>query len=423
MVADSATILKRFYFLERELVLLQAGWLPAVEHWESKLLLPEILWQSAVLTSEFRKRILELRFPERRLQIDDSDGVLRFLPWLGEAPSAAAFVHALGHAIKPHVLSLYRHYEDLADKLNDGPTLFFLRHAMTDLESHITRLRSLGEATLQAFPEQAGEAMAWSTAVQELMDSVPAEVFFSQESVAIGEVASLENLRQPFAIRRTGVRDRRFTRAAFAWPDRHTPQEPGEGLQLQIRQAVHHINEVWAAEMAAACLYDFGRDGPHEFFEEAARWCYDEIRHCRMGYERLKAWGFADADIPLDAFSYNAGAGVDALVRLGIIFFFETTYIHTKPARTKIFAAMGDRLSSHDMDFDWADELIHTHYGKKWLQAFLAESGDPRSLNDIKEEGQNAVKRQQAAATEANKAESLAIFHALLSKVRPASLL
>ncbi|MFZ4779221.1 MAG: hypothetical protein ACOYM3_27985 [Terrimicrobiaceae bacterium] len=44
-------------------------------------------------------------------------------------------------------------------------------------------------------------------------------------------------------------------------------------------------------------------------------------------------------------------------------------------------------------------------------------------MNDIKEEGQNAVKRQQAEATEANKAESMAIFHAMLSKVRPASLL
>ena len=43
MVPDSAKILKRFYFLQQEMILMQAGWLPGTEHWQSKLLLPEFL--------------------------------------------------------------------------------------------------------------------------------------------------------------------------------------------------------------------------------------------------------------------------------------------------------------------------------------------------------------------------------------------
>lgn len=185
---------------------------------------------------------------------------------------------------------------------------------------------------------------------------------------------------KPFSIQRLGERDARFRLLKFAWPDMLDPKfGAGEELRLQVRQAVHHLNEVWAAEMAAACLYDLSAEADHEFLVDAARWCYDEIRHCRMGFTRLREWGFTLDQMPLCAFSYNAGAESDALTRLGIIFYFESTYIHTKSQRMKIFGQAGDRVSSHDMDFDWADEQIHAHYGSKWLGHFLKKRGDTRA--------------------------------------------
>jgi uncharacterized ferritin-like protein (DUF455 family) len=177
------------------------------------------------------------------------------------------------------------------------------------------------------------------------------------------------------------------------------------------------VNEVWAAEMAAACLHDFGRTAPHEFLDDAARWCYDEIRHCRMGYERLKAWGFDDGDIPLDSFSYDAGADVDALIRLGIIFYFEATYIHTKKERMIVFGQLGDQLSSHDMDFDWADELIHTYYGKRWVEEFLKQSDTAKTLRDVKESAREAVFRKIAQATPEEKAATSLNFQRVMQKM------
>ncbi len=145
--------------------------------------------------------------------------------------------------------------------------------------------------------------------------------------------------------------------------------------------------------MAAAVLFDLADDGPPDFLEEAARWCYDEIRHCRMGYTRLQEWGFKMDEMPLGSYSYDAGAEADPITRLGIIFYFETTYIHTKPERAKIFGNDGDRISSHDMDFDWADELIHTYYGKRWLEYFLKRKADKRSPMDIKKAAEGCVQR------------------------------
>lgn len=417
MVTPSAKILKRFYFLERELILQQAGWLPGTVHWETKLLLPELLWESSILTRELRQRILELRYPERRIAIEQEAPVLDYFRRFRNAPSAAAYVLALAHEIKPWLLGVYRRYLEKSDQLDDGPSQFLLRHGIADLEAQIVRLGAVAAASLQAAPELAAEARAWAFSVGAALRALPLDAMVEEEPVMPEPAVPPLAGERPFEIARKGARDPRFQVVEFAWPDRHTPGFAGEGRQLQARQAVHHVNEVWAAEMAAACLHDFGPSAPHEFVEDAARWCFDEIRHCRMGYERLRSWGFADHEIPLDAFSYDAGAELDALTRLGIIFYFEATYIHTKKDRTRIFGDMGDRLSSHDMDFDWADELIHTYYGKKWLETFLGQAALEQKLEDVKKNAREAVFRRIALVTEEDKARTAAIFDRTLAKM------
>ncbi len=77
MVEASARILKRFYLMQRELVLMQAGCLPGTDHWQSKLLLPECLWQDALVADTFRRRVLELRFPRREIGVGDDAPILQ----------------------------------------------------------------------------------------------------------------------------------------------------------------------------------------------------------------------------------------------------------------------------------------------------------------------------------------------------------
>ncbi len=418
MVSDSAAVLKRFYFLQREIIRLEAGWFPAIAHWETKLLLPEVMWQDSRVTHELRERVLELRYPERRLEIDDNVKLLEWFKAMGDAPHALAFTSVLSRVLKPFVRGLFQTYLECADALDDGPTVFFLSHAIQVLDRQITRLQELQAMAEQAFPTLAASAAEWRAGFAEALAACPFHAFFSAEATVPPAPAHLARLGRSFAIDRLGQRDPRFRLVRFAWPDRHTPGPAGSGRQLQVRQGVHHVNEVWAAEMAAACLHDLAPEAPAEFLLDAARWCYDEIRHCRMGYERLRAWGYADGEIPLDNFSYAAGADADPLIRLGIIFFFETTYIHTKPERTKLFRELGDRLSSHDMDFDWADELIHTHYGKRWLDHFLSATGDSRRPSDIKELASQAVRKVQLTASAADQAATEAIFQAMMSRAR-----
>ena len=80
----------------------------------------------------------------------------------------------------------------------------------------------------------------------------------------------------------------------------------GEGVALQLRSAVSHLNEVWAVETAGRILDELSPELGWEFTHQAARWLYDETRHMLMGKERLARWGFEPAEIPLGGYIYEA---------------------------------------------------------------------------------------------------------------------
>jgi hypothetical protein len=103
------------------------------------------------------------------------------------------------------------------------------------------------------------------------------------------------------------ARDPRYFASSFYWPDVLDPAYPyGEGLALQLRSAVSHLNEVWAVDTAGRILHDLSPELGWEFTSDAARWLYDESRHMLMGQARLARWGFEPAQIPLGGYIYEA---------------------------------------------------------------------------------------------------------------------
>jgi len=218
----------------------------------------------------------------------------------------------------------------------------------------------------------------------------------------------------------TPARDQRFALVRYYWPDIIDPTYPyGEGLALQLRSAISHINEVWAVETGGAILQAFAATLGWEFILDAARWTYDESRHCRMGWQRLSEWGFVPAETPLGSYIYDAARGQDPIYRLGMLYFFETKNIRRKPERVKQFTAFGDDLSRHDMDFDWADETIHAAYGTRWLSALLALGGDSAAdPQTIRAHCGELIEQMVQAATDAERVEIRQLADALVAKAR-----
>jgi hypothetical protein len=197
------------------------------------------------------------------------------------------------------------------------------------------------------------------------------------------------------------ARDARYFESSFYWPDVLDPAYAyGEGVALQVRSAVSHLNEVWAVDTAGRILHDLSPELGWEFTREAARWVYDESRHMLMGAERLARWGFEPAQIPLGGYIYEACEGQDPLYRLGMLGYFETKNIGRKRERAQAFHEMGDATSETDMEFDWADETLHAEYGRRWLRRLLeAREEDPESWPAVLERCEQLVHERVARST------------------------
>jgi uncharacterized protein DUF455 len=217
-----------------------------------------------------------------------------------------------------------------------------------------------------------------------------------------------------------GGRDPRYFSSSFYWPDALDPGYPyGEGVALQLRSAVSHLNEVWAVETAGRILAELSPELGWEFTRDAARWLYDETRHMLMGKERLERWGFEPAQIPLGGYIYEAWEGEDPLYGLGMLGYFETKNIGRKRERAAAFHQMGDATSETDMEFDWADETLHAEYGRRWLRALLQARGeDPESWPAVLERCEELVRARVKRATPEDLERIRACADALLDSAR-----
>ena len=375
MRMESAAILKRFFFCEEALIRGLAGWLAAIEPLDLKLALPRCIWESAQVGSALRERVFELRYPSRLMEIGTDAPVVDLFEAARHAPNAASFVHGAVHVLIPTLRSAYSTYLEAADDIGDGPTKRFLDLALREKERQIAELTPLVAGMLAANAGDHATAVVWAAALERRLHAVSGDLLKAHDAVA--DQAPLPDTRE-FSLAQIPARDPRFHLNRFYWPDNVDPSFPyGEGVALQLRSAVSHLNEVWAVETAGAILEALADTLGWEFVADAARWVYDEARHTTMGWTRLKAWGFADRELPLGSYIYLSALDQDPLYRMAMLFYFESKNIGKKVKRVEAFASYGDMSSQHDMDFDWADEGIHAGYGKRWLSALIAARGLP----------------------------------------------
>ncbi len=416
MRLGTAQILKRFHFCERSLVISASAWLPLIGGIDQKTLLPLFSWQNSRTAHELRDRVFELKYPSRAMDEEGADRPLvQLFDELRNSPSASAFFSALATVLLPALRDAYEEFLRHSDPLADAPTHRFLALALAEKRQQITTTLGWADQELARRPADRAGAEAWTSTLRERLaqlggvgtDHAPPDL----------PGAPLPGGR-PYEVPVTPARDPGYRRTRFYWPDNVDATYPyGEGFRLQLRSAVSHLNEVWAVETGGIILSAFAPVLPWEGIHDAARWTYDEARHCRMGHDRLTAWGYQTDELPLGTYIYDSQAGQDPIYRLGMLFFFETKNIGHKPQRIKAFHSLGDAASEHDMDFDWADETIHAGYGKKWLQKIMELRGeDPSHYDQIRDRCGELVRDVVATARADEVAELRALVDAIVAK-------
>jgi uncharacterized ferritin-like protein (DUF455 family) len=293
-----------------------------------------------------------------------------------DAPGADAFLDDLHGRVLPDLAGRYRTFLAETDELDDGPTVRIVAQALRDVDEQLTSGARPRTGPLEPHPE-----------------------------------------RTPFRLAERPARDDRYAPHTFYWPDTIVPEYPyGEGVALQVRSAVSHLNEVWAVDTAGAILHALAPELGWEWIRDAGRWTYDEARHMLMGKRRLESWGLPSALIPLGGYIYEACAGQDPLYRLGMLGYFETKNIGRKRERADAFHAMGDTTSETDMEFDWADETLHAEYGRRWLKQLLTTRGqDPESWQAVLDRCEELVAERVAQATNEDRERIVNAAEALLA--------
>lgn len=414
---DVAQLLKRFFFCERSLVVTVAAWIPAIDPLETKIGLARFIWQSAETANALRDRVFELRFPNRMLEEEGTDhALIELFNSVKDSPSVPAFLVGIGKVLLPALRDAYREYIEGSDTIADGPTHRFLALALSEKVQQIAAFERWTDSAVSQNPEQREDALSWSRAVAGRLSEVG--------GVGVGPAPSASSSWVPltgtktFVISSRPARDPRFWPCRFYWPDVVDPAYPyGEGMQLQIRSAISHLNEVWAVETGGVILNSFADILPWEWVHDSARWTFDEARHCQMGYQRLMSWGFEPVELPLGTYIYESASGRDPIYRLGTLYFFETKNIRHKTARAQLFHTYGDAVSEHDMDFDWADETIHAGFGRHWLKELLAARGqDPNEHEQVREGCMKLVSDYVSTATPKEVAEIKRVATALVAK-------
>jgi hypothetical protein len=414
MRMDIARILKRFYFCERALVIAQAGWIAGVPNLEAKLALSHILWQDAMTADACRNRVFELRYPSRMLEVSDDAPIIDLFQEAINAPSGAAFLLALAEVLKPAQAAAYRQYLEVADELADGPSIRFMRIAVQEKQEQVSRLKALAGVAWDACNEVVREqARTWLEEVRQALADVGGLTLEAPTAAS-----SRLSHGQPFRLAEVPARDLRFHQCRFYWPDAIDPDFPyGDGILLQLRSAVSHLNEVWAVETGGAILHAFADKLEWAYVMDAARWTYDEGRHMQMGFERLARWGFEPQEMPLGTYIYDSARGQPPIIRLGMLHYFETKNIGKKTERAAAFSSYQDSVSQHDMEFDWADETLHAHYGRRMLKRLRERYPDEvPEVGEISAQCDRLVKELIATATAEERKEIRQVAEAMIRK-------
>ena len=400
---ETAQILKRFFFCERSLIITASAWIPHIKDLDLKMTIPYFCWQNSETANALRNRVFQLRYPSQMMEHEGADRPLvDVLNQIKSAPTVGAFLKAWGEVVLPALRDAYVEFLSYADALADAPTCRFVRLAVSEKEQQIVSLKKWSDAEVTSSTGDLAITTEWVAALAKQLEALGG--IGTDDAPADMAIASIPGSCELIVPNEPG-RDERYWPCRFYWPDIIDPAFAyGEGLRLQLRSAISHINEVWAVEHGGIALSAFAEVLPWEWIFDAARWTYDESRHCRMGQHRLADWGYSPEEIPLGNYIYQSANGQDPIYRLGMLYFFETKNIGRKPERTAAFRQIGDAASEHDMDFDWADETIHASYGNRWLRALHALDPDKYpSADKIRMHCESCVNDMIASASDAEK--------------------
>jgi hypothetical protein len=139
-------------------------------------------------------------------------------------------------------------------------------------------------------------------------------------------------------------------------------------------------------------------DKPWPYYLDMARQLWDEARHAMIGEVGFESMGVDWTALPVPiANSYAINTRLSALERHAVLYVIEQGLMRRETGKRyewETAIAAGNPMLANFQDYDWADEVLHTQIGRRWL---VPEVGD---RDAVKAYADNAWKKIHDAYAE-----------------------
>lgn len=375
-VDRSVEILLRFQWLCRQVMALLVARLPATPEWEVKCAMALHQWQLAEHVEWFRHRIGEMRQPVPALDAAPDPGLQRFCDELAKAANTIELLEAVYGFVLPALGDAGRDYLAATNLLVDQPTRRLLGFALPELDA----ATEWGRRALEGLTADSGASLAgWRSHLAAYWEACGGAAGPSPATPV-----TLPPARPTPLTDLTPRRDDRFaSQYNFEFPPHVIYNDPNappaeRNLALLCKRTL----EMDVPEMMASVMVERA-DMPWEFHRDYSRQLWDEMRHAMMGTVAFEARGVDWSTIPLNVgFALRLNLHASALERQMVLFAIEQSLMPGDTGKRyeyRTAGEAGDPLSEHFHDFDWADEVLHTQIGRRWLK-YLGVTAEEATL-------------------------------------------
>jgi hypothetical protein len=372
-IDENRRLLNRYRFVEQEGMRILAGWLPRTETFELKCELGRTIWEYSQHVNALYLRLREIQSPA--FQTPDDSALVTLMREALHAPDEFALAAGIYRVITPSLIRALESHETATFPNSDQPSVHVITHALVDLRAQQTRAAALLAA---AEPDRRSRVTAttWENYLRQLLACAGG---ISGREPRAATKPKAPSARTEFVVPREAGRDARFT-------ERHAdtgampPEE--DYREHTVEEFERYSTEMLAAETVALVMFSV-QGMPWEFQYDTARHLYDEVRHCLMGYEWMRAHDMNPFASPQYLHIYKWRSQFPPVMQYCLLTM--GNEVHAFPyrhRRVKAHEESGDRLSEQFVRYDIADETQHVRFGRRWLPELLKHVGEKRPLEE-----------------------------------------
>lgn len=189
---------------------------------------------------------------------------------------------------------------------------------------------------------------------------------------------------QPFSISRESARD---VAANTIIPKQFEPGTGDAARDDLLHKFWVRLVEMTAAETVATVIYE-QQGMPWPFYHDLARHCWDETRHALFGQAAIESEGLDFRAMPQWVGYALHQMALEPMERYAHLATGEARYMRYPPGARFDFEWMRDvgkhALFARYLDFDWADEVLHAQFGRRWIVQHQL-GGDVKLAHQIKD--------------------------------------